>query len=156
METLQKLFVEPDAVIANLRAATGEEAIQRLYEAVSTRPSVKDGEVLLSDLRLRYQLSTECPAKDLAVPHARTAGVDSVVLAVGRAATPIAFDPEHPAVQMVFLVATPRPQVTEYLAIVSLISRVWRHAASRAALLAAADEKALRAALAAGVEAVME
>jgi len=82
--------------------------------------------------------------------HARTAAVDRLVLAIGRAPGPLAFDAEHPAVRLVFFIGVPRQAVTEYLKLVAALSRLLKNEPVRAALLAAATEADFRAVLARG------
>jgi PTS system fructose-specific IIA component/PTS system fructose-specific IIC component/PTS system nitrogen regulatory IIA component len=93
-----------------------------------------------------------CIAADVALPHARTAGVGRMVLAVGRAAQDVAFDPEHPGVRLVFLIGTPKAAVADYLKLVAGLSRLLKKPGVRAGLLTAKTEAEFLALLARGAE----
>ena len=148
-----ELITLPDAVVADLRAASGEEAIRLLQARLcAATPAVKSPPELLAALLDRARLSSVCIAPEIALPHARTDAVERVVLAVARAPAGIAFDAEHPAVRLVFLIGTPRQAVAEYLQMVATLSRWLRTAGVREALLAAPGEKELRGILARATE----
>ena len=148
MNSATELIANPDAVITDLRAANGEEAMRALHaRLVAESEAVTDAPAFLEGLFERARVSSVCIADDVALPHARTAAVSRVVLAVGRAATDIAFDAEHPRVRLVFLIGTPRSGVTDYLKLVAALSRLLKNPETRAALLAAADEAGFRAVL---------
>ena len=148
MNKAAELIANPDVVVTDLRAATGEEAMRELHARLAAVPgAVADAPQLLAGLLERAQVSSVCIADDVALPHARTAAVTRLALAVGRATADIAFDAEHPRVRLVFLIGTPKGAVTEYLKLVAALSRLLKNAEARAALLTAPDEAALRAVL---------
>lgn len=142
------LISNPDAVLLGLRAGSGEEAIRALHERLVTQPGVvRDGPRLLLDLIERARMSSVCIADEIAMPHARTAGVDRLVLAVARTESRVRFDNEHPNVRLIFLVGTPKDALAEYLQMVAALSRLLRNPIARGALLSAADESDFRALL---------
>ena len=146
------LIAQPDAVILDLPTDSGEAAIRYLHTRLSGLPEVTNSSTFLSDLLERAAMSSVCIASDVALPHARTTAVRRTVLAVGRSAGPVAFDPEHPAVRLVFLIGTPKEAVTEYLQLVAALSRMLKNDQTRAALLSAATEAEFRAWLARGTQ----
>lgn len=146
------LIAQPDAVVLDLPTESGESAIRALHARVAKLPAVKDAPLLLFDLLERTALTSVCIADDVAMPHARTAAVDRLVLAIGRAPAPLKFDAEHPDIRLVFLVGTPKQGVTEYLQLVAAISRLLKNLPVRAALVAAATEAEFRAVLASGTQ----
>lgn len=149
MNSPTELIAAPDAVAIDLKVASGDEAIRALHQRLrAATPDVKDAAQFLKDLLERAAIASVCIADDVALPHARTAAVNRIVLAVARTATPVAFDPEHPAVRLVFLIGTPKAAVAEYLQTVAALSRLLKNGATRAALLAAPTETEFRAVLA--------
>jgi len=143
-----ELIARPDAVALNLVAGGGEEVIRALHERLGDAAgAVLDAPLLLEELLARARLASVCIAPEVALPHARTAAVSRIVLAVGRTAGPVAFDAEHPKVRLAFLIGTPREQVAEYLAMVATLSRMLRDPLTRAALLTAPTETEFRAQL---------
>src|SRR3954453_7156431 len=103
MSPLSELIASPDAVVLDLNVASGEEAIRALHQRLrAATPDVKNADEFLKDLLERAALASVCIAEDVARPHARTLSVGRIVLAVGRTVVPVAFDPEHPNIRLVF------------------------------------------------------
>ena len=147
-------IAEPDAVMLDLEAASGEAAVRTLHARLAAvSDAVVDAPQFLDDVLARMRLSPVCIADDIALPHARTNAVSRLVLAIARAAEPIAFDPQHPGVRLVFLIGTPKSAVTEYLRAVAVLSRMLRNPATRAGLYAASNEAEFRTLLSGGVAA---
>jgi mannitol/fructose-specific phosphotransferase system IIA component (Ntr-type) len=144
-----ELLSSPDVVILDLTASSREAALRALHARLAAIPGVSNGERLLLDLLERAMVSSVCIAADVALPHARSAAVDRLVLGVARIAEPgVGFDGEHPNVRLMFMVGTPRQQVEEYLRLVAAISRLLKTTGARDALLAAKTEAEFRAVLA--------
>jgi mannitol/fructose-specific phosphotransferase system IIA component (Ntr-type) len=149
-----EFIADPDAVMLDLQAASGEDAVRALHgRLVTVSDRVVDSARLLDEVLARMRLSPVCIAEDIALPHARTNAVSRLVLAVARTGKPIPFDPQHPKIRLIFLIGTPQSAVTEYLQAVAVLSRVLRHPATRAGLYAASDEAEFRALLSGGVAA---
>jgi mannitol/fructose-specific phosphotransferase system IIA component (Ntr-type) len=147
------LLANPDAVTLDVRATTGEEAIRALQVKLGAAGgAVMDQPKFLADLIERAHLASVCIAVDVALPHARTAAVSRIVLAVGRVVGEAAFDAEHPAVRLLFLVGTPKSAAGDYLQLVAAISRLLKNPAARAGLLAAKTEEEFRGCLAGTTE----
>jgi mannitol/fructose-specific phosphotransferase system IIA component (Ntr-type) len=151
VEDLKELIAQPDVVVLDLAATSREAALRLLHAALAREPGVIDPQLLLRDVLERVMVAPVCIAADVALPHARTAAVDRIVLGVARLAEPgVAFDGEHPNVRLMFMIGTPRQQVQEYLRLVAAISRLLRTEGARAGLLAAKTELEFRALLARG------
>jgi mannitol/fructose-specific phosphotransferase system IIA component (Ntr-type) len=148
------LISNPDAVLLGLRAESGDQAIGQLHQRLcGIEGLVRDPARLLIDLQERLRLSSVCIADDIALPHARTAAVDRLVLAIARTEAGVPFDAAHPAIRLIFLIGTPKDAVAEYLQMVAALSRLLRNPIARGALLAAPDERDFRALLAHAVPA---
>ncbi len=144
-----ELIAHPDAVMLDLAVNSRETALQTLHGTLASHPAVRDSERLLRDVLERVMLASVCIAPEVALPHARTDAVTSLVLAVARMAPPgVAFDGEHPNVRLIFLIGAPRAAVNDYLRLVARISRVLKTRGTYGALLDAPDENAFRAILA--------
>jgi mannitol/fructose-specific phosphotransferase system IIA component (Ntr-type) len=149
-----ELIADPDAVMLDLQAESGEAAVRMLHQQlVILSDGVIDAPRLLAEVTSRMRLAPVCIADDIALPHARTNAVSRMVMAVGRARNPIPFDQLHPQIRLIFLIGTPQDQVTGYLQTVALLSRRLRDPATRAGLYGAGDEAEFRALLSGGVAA---
>jgi mannitol/fructose-specific phosphotransferase system IIA component (Ntr-type) len=146
-----QLLAQPDALILDLAANSREAAICGLHAQLAKSPAVKDAPQFLHGLLERAMLAPVCIAPDVALPHARTAAVDRVVIGVARVAAPgVGFDAEHPQVRLIFMVGTPKHQVEEYLLAVAAITRLLKTEGMRASLLAAKTEGEFRTLLTRG------
>lgn len=150
-----EFIAEPDAVMLDLEAESGEAAVYALHgRLVASTDAIRDPDRFRYELFDRMRLAPVCIAKDVALPHARTSCVSQLVLAVARAKTWIRFDAEHPQVRFLFLIGTPKDAVHEYLRAVAALSRLLRNRVTLAGLHGAADEAEFRAVLAGGVAAL--
>jgi mannitol/fructose-specific phosphotransferase system IIA component (Ntr-type) len=148
-----QLLAQPDALMLDLVANSREAAISALHGRLVKSPAVKDGPEFLRGLLERAMLAPVCIAADVALPHARTAAVERVVIGVARVAAPgVGFDAEHPAVRLIFMVGTPKQQVEEYLLTVAAITRLLKTDGVRTGLLAAKTEAEFTALLARGAK----
>lgn len=154
MSSPTEFIAEPDVVMLDLAADSGDAAVRALHAGVTAQTdAVTNPPVFLAELIARMQVAPVCIANDVALPHARTNAVSRMVLAVARTARPIPFDRDHPGVRLIFLIGTPKDAVSEYLQAVAVLSRLLRNAATRLGLQAAADEVEFRALLSGGVTA---
>jgi mannitol/fructose-specific phosphotransferase system IIA component (Ntr-type) len=148
------LIAEPDAVVLDLDAETGADAVRALHARLAeVSDAVVDAPKFLQDLNQRMLLAPVCIADDVALPHARTDAVSRIVIAVARTRQPIPFDSTHPAVRLLFLIGTPKDAVTGYLQAVAALSRILRKPGTRTGLYSATDETEFRALLSGGVAA---
>lgn len=148
------LIAQPDVVLIDVEANSRAAVLRALHGTLAKVPGVNDEARFLRDLQDRARVASVCIAADVALPHARTTAVDRLMLGVARLPAPgVAFDDEHPAVRLVFMIGTPKQQVEGYLKLVSALSRLLRKEGMRAALLAAPTEAEFRALLAGGAAA---
>ncbi|HVU24864.1 MAG TPA: PTS sugar transporter subunit IIA [Opitutus sp.] len=153
MKLPTELIAQPDVVMLDLAADSREAALRAMHAALTRVRAVTDGAQFLRDLLERVLVAPVCIAPEVALPHARTAAVDRIVLAIARVAAPgVGFDAEHPGVRLVFMIGTPREQVTAYLELVAGITRLLRAPGVRDGLLAAGTEAEFRAILQRGAK----
>lgn len=151
MQPLKELIAKPDVVMLDVVASSREAALRALHAELARQPGVIDADRLLRDVLERVMVAPVCIAAEVALPHARTAAVDRIVLGVARLAAPgVGFDGEHPNIRLMFMIGTPRQQVEEYLRLVAAISRLLRAPGARDGLLAAKTEVEFRERLARG------
>ena len=149
-----ELIAEPDTVVLDLEAETGEAAVRLLHRRLTeTSEAITNAPDFLRDVLQRMQEAPVGIANEVALPHARTNAVSRIVIGVARTRNPVPFDSEHPAVRLIFLIGTPKNEVTGYLKAVARLSRVLRNPAIRAGLYSATDEAEFRALLSGGVAA---
>jgi PTS system nitrogen regulatory IIA component len=135
--TFTDVLVRDRAII--LTSEHKHDVLEEMAGALATAPEVTDGEELLSALQAREQLMSTGIGLHLAVPHVRLKSVSDLVMAVGLAPHGIR-DYESIdglPVYVVFAMAGAASQHTEYIQMLSLVSRVMKDADKRKHILSA-------------------
>jgi mannitol/fructose-specific phosphotransferase system IIA component (Ntr-type) len=136
VDPITELFARPDAVLLDMQANSREGVVREMHAALRMKPEVLDGDRLLFDLLERLMASPVCVSSDAALPHARTAAVNRLMLVVGRMTSAgVAFDAEHGHIRLVFLIVVPKEQVDDYLDAMSGVTRILKNTAVRDGLL---------------------
>ena len=104
-------IIVSDAIIADLQAATRDEAIEQLVTALAnagaiSKKSVKDA---IAAVLLRENQATTGIGKGIALPHAKIKTIKKVVGAIGRSGTGIDFSAldSKPVYVVILLLSTP-------------------------------------------------
>jgi mannitol/fructose-specific phosphotransferase system IIA component (Ntr-type) len=103
----------------------------------------KTGSVLqpadfLAQVLARERVNSTLIENGVAFPHARTALVDQIALAVGRSRAGIPWNDKGERARLIFVVAVPQRLVNDYLILVGTLARITQTEQRREALLAAA------------------
>ena len=144
-------MVDPACVLMSIQAPTFDLCLSEFDAVVRTHDAVSDPDVFLEMVRSREAAVSTATADHVAFPHARTQAVSRLFLAIGRSATGILFQPDLPAVNLVFLIGTPPNAIAEYLGCVAWLARRIRDPETRRILmLAETPEVFLKAIASAG------
>jgi len=120
-----KDFLQPESVIAHLRATNKNQALMELSKRASESTGVDEGQILKVLLE-RERLGSTGVGDGIALPHGKVAGLDRLYGAFARADGPIDFDAiDGRPVDLIFLLLTP-PGSTENLKALARISRLLR------------------------------
>jgi mannitol/fructose-specific phosphotransferase system IIA component (Ntr-type) len=103
----------------------------------------KTGRVLqpaefLAQVLAREKVNSTLIENGVAFPHARTALVDQIAVAVGRSRAGIPWNDKGERARLIFVVAVPQRLANEYLVLVGTLARITQDKQQRHALLAAA------------------
>ena len=106
----------------NLSASDKVEAIRSLAELAVAQGRGTDAEQILKDVLARDEMGT--PQFDgVAIPHARSAGIDVATVLVARSSAGVVFDPEEPGANVIFMILVPEGGGDEHIAILSGLAR---------------------------------
>lgn len=130
-----------------LAATTEEGVIGELIGTLAGFPQVRDLRQLERAVLERQRLQPPLLDNGIALPHARTHAVTSMVIAAGRCRNPVGFGPDRVPVRLVFLYGMPADCVGEYLAAVARLMRLLKTPGVLAAMVDARDEAAFRGVL---------
>ena len=131
-------LLDPARIVLHLQSTERSAALNETARLLDGHPSVTSFAGFFGELLTRDRLDTTCLGNGVALPHARTAHVREIVLAVGRSDAGIVFDQSGEIVRLFFVLGTPKTKPGDYLAILSALCRLLRDDANREALLAAA------------------
>ena len=130
--------LSPALVLLDLPAADETTAIRAVTALLVGQADVADADALAAEVIAREKLSPTALGHGVAFPHARTAGVRQLVMAVGRSRAGVKFADGKETVHFLFVIGTPPDRVPPYLALVGYLARQLKDEKVRAKLLAAA------------------
>lgn len=136
-------LLAPDRVRVPLRSGAKDDLLRELVElAVSARgPHVV--EAVLESVRAREAVLTTGIGEGVAIPHGRSAQLDSLVLAAGICPVAVDFDAlDARPVELCFLLVGPESAAGAHVKALGRISRLLRRDALRAALRECATAEA--------------
>lgn len=113
-----------EAVLPEVEAATRMEMLAGLVEIlVSLYPKISR-DSLLSALYEREKLGSTAVGHGVAIPHCKVAGLDKVILAVGRSLNGVECDaPDNKPCHIFFLLLAPEGGAEQHLRLLAQISR---------------------------------
>ena len=117
-----------------------ESAIKELAELMRNSSEVADADLFLHDVYEREQLGSTGVGEGIALPHARSEGMQKLIIVFGRSTKGIDFNAlDANPVQLIFLIGTPKDDVGNYLKTLAHLSRLLKKEYFRKKLLAAAS-----------------
>lgn len=134
-------FTTPGLILPHLRGQDAASVIQELSQAMQSEGRVTD---LLpfyhAALNREFLVSTDMEA-GMAFPHARLPALKELSFALGRSDEPLAWGSKSfRSVRLVFLIAVPATDATQYLPLISGLARLARDGRLVARLHAAQDD----------------
>jgi fructose-specific phosphotransferase system IIA component len=117
-----------------LVATDKKSAIAEMVQVLADAGQLKDQKLLLDSVLEREATRTTGIGNGLAIPHGKCAGVDHLVLAIGKPEKPINFDSiDGRPVNLIVLLASPPDQTGPHIQALARISRLmtvetFRHA----------------------------
>jgi mannitol/fructose-specific phosphotransferase system IIA component (Ntr-type) len=143
-------LLDPSRISLHVPGGDHAAALRTVARLLAGHPAVTDFDQLYAELLARDRLDTTYLGNGVALPHARTEYVTSIVMAVGRSDTAIPFEGSSGDVRLLFVLGTPMSKPGDYLLVISALCKLLRLQANREAFLAAATpDEFIRAAAAA-------
>jgi PTS system fructose-specific IIC component len=125
----------------DLEAREYRPAIHELIQSMASDKRVLNEESFRQAVLLREDECSTSIGSGVSFPHARTAFVSDLVLAVGRSRDGIAAT-DASKIHLIFLIGTPKTKIQEYLAVVGFLARNVKQQAIFEALLRAETPEA--------------
>lgn len=133
-----KDFLNKKTIKPNLESRTKEEVLEELTTLMEKTGKISDREEFLRVVREREELGSTGIGYNIAIPHARSSGIKSLVGAFGISKKGIDFDAlDKEPVYLFFMLAAPKDAGGDYLKALAIISRFLRRRKSRQSLMEA-------------------
>lgn len=140
-------LLDPSRINLQVQSTKRTAALNEVARLLSGHADVANFDGFYNELLARERLDTTYLGNEIALPHARTEHVKSIVLAIGRSPAGIHFENCNQTVRLMFILGTPKSNPTDYLLVVSSLCKILKEAANRDALMTADTPDAFIAAL---------
>lgn len=132
-----------DLIFLDVQAEDKADAISQTVKRMKQSGVLKNANKFLDAVFERENLGSTAIGKGMALPHARTENIDSITITVVRLAEGVEFGAaDKQPVNLIFLLGTPLKTVSEYLGVLSKLSKILKEDKVRKKLLKA-DSAAL-------------
>lgn len=131
-------FLDKRAIKPRLESHTKKEVLKELTDLLEKTGQVTDQDEFLRVIQEREELGSTGIGYNIAIPHARSSGIKSLVGTFGISKEGIDFDAlDKEPVYLFFMLAAPKNAAGDYLKALATISRFLRRKKSRQALMKA-------------------
>lgn len=136
---IQDLF-QPALLFADFDARSRDDALQQLARHIAESAAGLNGAALLRTLKEREAQATTAFGDGVAIPHARIAGLDRMIVAFARSIRGVAWEaPDKQPVNLILMLVGPAEKPDLYLKALASSSRLLRDARWRDRVMAAKD-----------------
>jgi len=125
-------------IALQLKSRGQANALREIIGLLEKTGSVLQPAEFLAQVLTRERINSTLIENGVAFPHARTALVDQIALAVGRSRAGIPWNDKGERARLIFVVAVPQRLVNDYLVLLGTLARITQNEQQREALLAAA------------------
>lgn len=132
-------ILDPAAIVGDLAGTSAKDVLTELCLPIADRTRV-DSQRLVDALLERERLGSTAVGDGVALPHARVAGVRELVASCGRSRAGLAFGaPDAKPTTLFFVLFSPTTGPGLHLNALARVSRLFKSAPLRAAVLGAKD-----------------
>ena len=141
-------FLDPDAVVASLRARSKKQVLQDLATQAARRLPALSDRAVFETLLQRERLGSTGIGDGVAIPHGKLPGLDRLHGLFARFDRPVDFEAlDGQPVDLAFLLLAPEGAGADHLKALAQVARVLRVPGMLASIRAARDTGALYALL---------
>jgi fructose-specific phosphotransferase system IIA component len=131
-------ILKPQNILVPLEAKNKTDAISELVNLLARNQEVTDAKTVLAAVLDREATRTTGIGNGLAIPHGKCPGIKDLVMAIGKAATPIDFQAiDGRPVTLIWLLGSPPDKTGPHIHALARISRLMTIDKFRQALAAA-------------------
>jgi nitrogen PTS system EIIA component len=134
-------FLSKDLLLPDLQAGSKTEVLAELVAALARQHPDVDAGAAFRVLRDRESLGSTGIGDGVAIPHGKLAGLERIMLVVGRSPSGVDFDAlDHKPCHIFFMVLAPEQVAGMHLRILASITRLLKNDAFRHSFLTAPDK----------------
>ena len=131
-------LLQPSSIVAGMKARTKSEAIVELLDVLIEQGLIADPEQVRKDLFAREKKMSTGMEQGLAIPHAKSAGVEGMRVALGTKPEGIEFESlDGEPARVIFLVLSPKGVTGPHIQCLAEIALLYARENVRTALLEA-------------------
>ncbi len=137
-------YLKPELVEISMEANDKWELIGKMTEILDRSGKIGDRATLLDKMVTRENTMTTGIGHGIAIPHAMSSGVETIVLAVATLKVPVEYESyDMKPVSVVFAIATPKDRDKKYMMLLSHIAKMFQDRELPARLCAAKSSEQL-------------
>ena len=137
-------FIAKTCILPHMLVTGKSDVIKELTHTLFDRKKIKGVETALDQIVAREVTESTGVGRAIAVPHARVAGIKTLMCALGRIPSGVDFmSVDHKPVNLVFLICYPPAQQTTYLNFLATIVKLFSDPKNLEAMMAADDADAM-------------
>ncbi|WP_067139839.1 PTS sugar transporter subunit IIA [Oceanivirga salmonicida] len=129
-------YLKLEAINLKLGSKDKKSILKELFSGLANCNEVNDAKKCYDDLLERENLGSTGIGKGVAIPHAKTSGVDKIIMTIGISENPIEYNSiDNKEVKLFFMFLAPTNLSQEYLILLAKISRFIKEEKFREKLL---------------------
>ncbi len=135
-------FLDPKAVVSDLKAANKKEVLEELCTALVSLHPTLDRDRMVGILLDRERLGSTGVGEGVAIPHGKMGDLEGLIACFGRSTRGVAFDAvDDQPVSLFFLLFAPENSAGVHLKALAKISRLLKRPSVREELLQAGSKE---------------
>ncbi len=133
-------ILKKDFIIADLKAEDKKGTLSEVSLFLEQKGAIQEQGKLLQALLNREQLGSTGIGDNVAIPHAKSEGIEQIITVFGRSRQGIEFESlDRKPVHFVFLLLAPSGSTGLHLKALAKIARLFKSASLRESILTASD-----------------
>ena len=131
-------ILKKEHIIVELKSCDKKNVLSEISSFLEEKGAITSKENLLAALSEREKLGSTGIGENVAIPHAKTSGIDKIITVFGLSKNGVEFDSlDQKPVHFIFLVMAPETSTGQHLKALARISRLFKNASLRESVLLA-------------------
>ena len=129
-------ILKKEHIIEELKSCDKQNVLSEISSFLEEKGEINSKESLLAALSEREKLGSTGIGENVAIPHAKTSGIDKIITVFGLSKNGVEFDSlDQKPVHFIFLVMAPENSTGQHLKALARISRLFKNPSLRESIL---------------------